>query len=726
MASVIASNLSYLGAFKLGLDSQSSLGAADNFDSTTAAIAFNPSNGRMFIAGSAAYAGSQAQKVGEFPIPALVLGSNISLLNEIKRADATQAFVDPFNGTVQNILTPAGYDTQGNYIRGMHVVGSELLINVDGFYTSGNQSYSVFKRPLNLASTSGVVGPSAIATPKVRMSSGGMSDVPIKIQQAQGILPVVATQPLASIQGEFSFGKPVSAFNPASIGNLTDVVEQALVRYARQGFTNVGMEPTLLGGAIASAPDASQTQNDYYNWTTKVKGIVWPEGYDSVLVFAYHGMGLFWYGAGDGTHSSGLIDPNNNNGGNAPHAPPYVLRCWVYKAKDLIDVKNGIRAYDSFLPVSFFDLPDPFVRADAYNAGGGVTYDRVNRKIYISRAGQNYFSAIGTSTAVVLAFQLAEPTTPIIWSNPLVLTGASSANGTALAPIANGAPSIAYSLSGAYPSGVTVNAATGIITWPIGTAAGTYNFNLVATGSGGADIQPVVLTITGASVAPTITSAAIVTLPSGTTPSYTATATGTAPIVFSIAPSVAGWSINASTGVVTGPILTANQSITIVATNGVAPPASQVVSFTVSALPQLVINGLPSTTVTGNTYPITVTANGVAVAGAAITIDGNQVGVTTSLGQFNLVMPAIGFAIPVYADKVGYNQALQVINITAFPVGPTITSAASWTGTHGQVNTFTHIATSGTPPYVWSISIAPAGATINPSTGVVTFPASIP
>ena len=223
-----------------------------------------------------------------------------------------------------------------------------------------------------------------------------------------------------------------------------------------------------------------------------------------------------------------------------------------------------------------------------------------------------------------------------------------------------------------------------------------------------------------------ITSVNAVGVTIGSNPVYTVTATGANPIVFSIAPAVAGWSINASTGVVTGPVLTANQSITIVATNGIAPPASQVVSFTVSALPQLVINGLPSTTVTGNTYPITVTSNGVAVAGAAITIDGNQVGVTNALGQFNLVMPAIGFAIPVYADKVGYQQALQVINITAFPVGPTITSAASWTGTHGQVNTFTHTATSGTPPYVWSVSIAPAGATINPSTGVVTFPASIP
>jgi hypothetical protein len=465
MPQVTAASLTYAGAFKLGLDSQTSFGAGDNFDSTTGAIAFNPANGNMFIAGGGYIANSAGQKIGEFPIPALVLGTNIAALNEIKRADAVQSFTDPTNGLNVNILTPPGYDTQGNYIRGMHVHNGQLLVNYDGFYTTGQQTYSVFRRSTNLASNVGLVGPARI-TVKPRMAAGSFSDVPAAVQAAHGIKPVVVTQPLGSIQTELSYGKPVAAFDPADIATSADVVEQVLVQYNRVGFTNVGTEPYLLGGSVATAPSSVETQNDYYNLSTKIKGVVWPDGYDSVLVFAYTGTGPYWYGPGDGSHPSGQVDPHNNNAQLAPHAPPYSLRCYVYNAQDLIDVKNGIKAADSFLPMTYFDLADPFERADSYNASGGVTYDRANRRIYISRAGQNYYPGI-TSTGVILAFDLAAPAASPTITSLGNASGQHGVSGSHQAIASGGTPPYTWALSSA-PAGVTINPSTGLISWTAG------------------------------------------------------------------------------------------------------------------------------------------------------------------------------------------------------------------------------------------------------------------
>jgi hypothetical protein len=83
-----------------------------------------------------------------------------------------------------------------------------------------------------------------------------------------------------------------------------------------------------------------------------------------------------------------------------------------------------------------------------------------------------------------------------------------------------------------------------------------------------------------------------------------------------------------------------------------------------------------------------------------------------------------GSAAPV-ASPVQDITAVGVFPIP--PLGaPIITSTNSASGQHGVAGTFQATATGGTPPYTWALSSAPAGVTINPSTGLVSWTVGVP
>ena len=204
-------------------------------------------------------------------------------------------------------------------------------------------------------------------------------------------------------------------------------------------------------------------------------------------------------------------------------------------------------------------------------------------------------NAVGALTGTITINSNA-PTTPTLiavsgtgLAGPApVITSPATAGGVAGAAflyqiVATNAPT-SFGATG-LPAGLTVNAATGQIT---GTpaATGTFAAAVTATNGGGTGSQALTITVTAAPVAPTITSGAPPAGTVGTPYSFTFTATGTAPITWSIVTGAAptGLTLNPATGVLSGTPTTAGPSGFLVqAANGTAPNATQNVSITIAA-----------------------------------------------------------------------------------------------------------------------------------------------
>ncbi|MBR1603668.1 MAG: putative Ig domain-containing protein, partial [Synergistaceae bacterium] len=126
-------------------------------------------------------------------------------------------------------------------------------------------------------------------------------------------------------------------------------------------------------------------------------------------------------------------------------------------------------------------------------------------------------------------------TAPTITTSSLAAGTVGTAYSTTLT--ASGTTPITWSVSsGSLPTGLSLNASTGIIS---GTpsAAGTFSFTVTASNSAGSNTKSLSITVSTAAstgTAPVITTASLATGTVGTAYNVTLTATGTTPITFSI------------------------------------------------------------------------------------------------------------------------------------------------------------------------------------------------
>ena len=198
----------------------------------------------------------------------------------------------------------------------------------------------------------------------------------------------------------------------------------------------------------------------------------------------------------------------------------------------------------------------------------------------------------GVSPDATQAFTLTvtaiPPTPPTITSvnNFSCITG----TGGSFPLTATGTTPITFGLSGTVPAGVTVSGSTLNVAASVGV--GTYNFTVTATNGTSPDAtQAFTLTVTAAAVAPTITSASSASFVTGTGGSFPLTATGTAPVTFSLGGTVpAGVSISGNTLVVAGSVPAGVYNLEILASNAAQSDASQQFALTVTAA-----NTLPAT-----------------------------------------------------------------------------------------------------------------------------------
>jgi hypothetical protein len=357
-------------------------------------------------------------------------------------------------------------------------------------------------------------------------------------------------------------------------------------------------------------------------------------------------------------------------------------------------------------------------RADSVDIDDSFLEDQIN-------VPPGSYIATGTSktslieSSVVVAFKTSTgPTPPTI----------TSANGTqfvvggagAFTVTATGTAPIAFSETGALPSGVALSSAGVLSGTPVPGSAGTYPIVITASnGTAPNATQNFTLTV---GQAPVITSAASATFTAGTTGTFLITATGFPPPTFSETGALPSGVALSSSGALSGTPAAGSggtYAITITAQNGVAPNATQAFTLTVNQAPA--ITSAASTTFTvGAAGTFTVTATGFPATTFSET-GALASGLTFSSAGVLSGTPAPGSAgtypIVITASNGVAPNATQNFTLTVGQA-PAISSPASATFTVGTAGAFTVTATGFPAPTFSEAGALPPGLTLS-SAGVL-------
>ncbi len=349
-----SSNLVYAGAFRLpeGTTNQTSFQYAGD------GLAYNPVDNSLFITGHTWY-----QETAEISIPNIVNSTNIDAL---ATATIIQPLTDALDGE-RNSVNPT--DPNAKDIGGYLVYNGKLIISVFSYYDgNGTQSTSHFVRPLNLSTAGQLTGPFRVGTQYPGFVSGYMTLIPPEWQTLLGG-PALTGNCCLNIISFQSSGPAVSVFDPSQLTGGATVAATPLVGYP---YSN----PLATWG----------TQNNLFNGSTQITGVVFPEGTRSVLFFGRQGTGPFCYGIGSPTSpppQGECYDPANSSKGD--HAYPYVYQVWAYDADDLLKVKQGLEPEYAVKPYAVWTLPLPFSNASGQNTISGAAYNPSTNQIFITQ-----------------------------------------------------------------------------------------------------------------------------------------------------------------------------------------------------------------------------------------------------------------------------------------------------------------------------------------------------
>jgi putative cofactor-binding repeat protein len=288
---------------------------------------------------------------------------------------------------------------------------------------------------------------------------------------------------------------------------------------------------------------------------------------------------------------------------------------------------------------------------------------------------------------------------------------------------ATGSPSPTLSESGALPSGVTFNAATGVLSGTPATG-GTYPITFTAqNGVGTNATQNFTLTV---NQVPAITSTNNTTFTVGTAGTFTVTATGSpSPILTEFGALPAGVTFNAATGILAGTPAAGTGGtypVTLTAHNGVGADAMQ--SFTLIIGQAAAITSANTVTYyIGAQDSFTVTATGVPAPSLS------EAGTLPTGLVFNPSSgilsgaPATGtagnYSITFTAHNSFSPDATQSFTLTVGQgsSAPSINSPSSASFAVGMAGSFMVTSTGSPTPALSETGALPSGVTFDPSTG---------
>jgi hypothetical protein len=261
------------------------------------------------------------------------------------------------------------------------------------------------------------------------------------------------------------------------------------------------------------------------------------------------------------------------------------------------------------------------------------------------------------------------------------------------------------------PAGLTVNAATGIISGTP-TAPGAFNVTMSATNSAGTGSAPLTLTVT--LLAPVITSSATASGTTGSAFSYQITAANL-PASFAASVLPTGLTVSTTSGLISGtPTKAGTSGVTLSATNS-AGTGTAMLTLTITALPVITSPSTAGGTVgTAFSYQITATNTPVSFGATGLPA-GLTVNTATGVISGTPTGPGSTSTVTLSATNTsGTATATLTLTIVAVPV---ITSASSANGTVGTA--FSYQITASNTPTSFGATGLPAGLTVNTTTGVI-------
>ncbi|MHB1845757.1 MAG: beta strand repeat-containing protein, partial [Deltaproteobacteria bacterium] len=301
------------------------------------------------------------------------------------------------------------------------------------------------------------------------------------------------------------------------------------------------------------------------------------------------------------------------------------------------------------------------------------------------------------------------------------------AQGTA---IATGSTPLTWSASIA-PQGFAVDPKSGAVSWTP-AAAGSFSVCLNVANSAGSDQQcfQVAVTQLQGAVAPVISSTPPTSGAVGQAWQYTATATGTSPIVWSLELAPQGFNIDPQTGDVTWtPVEPGQAGVCLLATNpgGTAQQCFQVnVSGSTSGLEPAITSTPSKSGVIGQVYAYdpsdTATASGAAPIAWSAPLAPTGFAIDPQSGVISWVPAQAGAAGVCLQAANDFGQATQcfTVQVSTAPLAPQFSSTPPTTATVGVAYGYVAQA-SGNGPITFAAAKAPPGFSIGASTGAVTW-----
>jgi len=281
-------SLSYIGAFRVPHGKYNGTNFASNpfVNAQYQPFAYNPVNNSLFM-GQVSGLATAPKRVGEFTIPEIIDPATISYdIEKLSQSSVIQVPQDLSEGNFDRIRLNGNIpgDEAKAQLGGLYVYNGKLLGTVWGYYdANGALSYrSHFSANLDWTNQYGFNGLHAVGvSPTGSYANGGfvggyMTKVP-SYYRAQIGFPMLTGRTGGPIVSRSSYGPTLWGFDPSSFNFDTPAPAKMFIGY----------------------PDAHQTLGGYsdtpsvmFNRSSGVKGVIWPEGTNSIMFFGSIGLGI--------------------------------------------------------------------------------------------------------------------------------------------------------------------------------------------------------------------------------------------------------------------------------------------------------------------------------------------------------------------------------------------------------------------------------------------------